>query len=83
MHPNKIYLSEYTGDNRLGGQSHIVIVTAACDSDTAQKYVKEQIGFDAPPIWLMSATYPAIYVRDGSVPAPVQAKILSHSQFHS
>lgn len=83
MNPNKIYVSEYTGDNPLGGKSHFVIVTAASDSDTAQKYVKEKIGFDAAPIWLMSVTYPTIYASNGSVPENIQAKILSNSSYHS
>ena len=83
--PNKIYVSEYKGDNDFKGKSHFVIVVAAINSDVARKYVKEMIGFDVEPTWLMNAGYPTIYNCDGSKPCQPenQVKILSNNCFHT
>lgn len=80
--PNHIYVCEYKGKNDFGGKSHFVITVAASDSDTAKDYVKEKIGFDCIPIWLMNAEYPTIYTSNGSVPEKIQAKILMNCNFH-
>ena len=82
-YPNKIYVCEFKGSNNFSGESHFVIVIAASDIDTAKQYVKEKIGFDSEPIWLMGAVYPTIYVQNGSKPERVQAKILSNNNFHT
>jgi len=79
---NKIYTSEYKGDNMISGTSHFVIVVAASSPAVAQKYVKDKIGIDVQPTWLMNATYPTIYVSDGSIPEPIQAKILYNGNCH-
>lgn len=82
-YPNKIFVSEYKGSNPFGGQSHFSVVVAASDINTAKQHVKEKIGIDVDPVWLMNAVYPTIYVSNGSVPKPVQAKILSNDTFHT
>ena len=79
---NKIYTSEYKGDNMFSGTSHFVIVVAASSPAVAQKYVKDKIGIDVQPTWLMNATYPTIYVSNGSIPEPIQAKILYNGSCH-
>ncbi len=82
-YPNKIYVSEYKGENEFGGNSHFVITLVASDNETARKYVKDTIGFDAEPIWLMNAVFPTLYTSNGERPLPVQAKILSNNNFHT
>lgn len=79
---NKIYVVEYKGDNALGGTSYFVIVIAASSILIAREHVKEQIGIDVQPVWLMNATYPIIYVSDGSIPKKIQAKILYNGNCH-
>lgn len=81
---NKIFVLECTRDNfDLSIKVHQLVVVAACNIDVAREYVKEKIGIDVEPVWLMNATYPIIYVRDGSVPEKVQAKILYNGSSHS
>jgi len=83
--PNKIYCVEYKGDHaKLGGtyHSHFVIVVAASSIDVARQYVKEQIGIDEVPTWLMGSAYPTIWSQDGSVPLQVQAQILYNGNHH-
>lgn len=83
MHyPNKIYVIEYKGDNDYNGKSHFSIVVAASDSQTAREYVKEKIGIDDEPTWLMNAVYPTIYTSNGNQQLNIQAKILSNHNFH-
>jgi len=81
--PNKIYVCEYKGPNDFDGQSHFVIVVAASDMQTARDFVKETIGIDEYPVWLMNAGYPTIYNSNGSKPLDRQAKILSNCNFHT
>lgn len=83
MESNKIFAIEYKGENPFGGISHFVIVVASSSREIARQYVKEKIGIDAEPIWLMNATYPTIYTSDGSVPANVQATILYNGSSHT
>lgn len=75
MNPNKIFVVEYTGSSMIGNTYRQVVI-AASNKQVAQKHVKNIIGIDVEPIWLMNATYPTIYVGDGSVPKEIQAKIL-------
>ena len=82
-YPNKIYVSDYKGPNSFGGQCHFSVVVAASDINTVKQHVKEKIGIDVDPIWLMNAVYPTIYVSNGSVPKSVQAKILANNSFHT
>lgn len=78
---NKIYVVELTVESMLG-KSYFSITVAASDIELAKQYVKEKIGIEADPIWLMNAVYPTIYTSDGSRPAPVQAKILFNANCH-
>lgn len=82
-YPNKIYTLEWTGSSSLMGKSHFVILVAASSSKIAKTYVKEKIGFDVEPIWIMSAVYPTLYISDGTVPLKIQVKILYNGSFHS
>ena len=79
---NKIYTLEFKGENMIFGTSHFVIVVAASSPAVAQKHVKDKIGIDVQPTWLMNATYSTIYVSDGSIPEPIQAKILYNGNCH-
>jgi predicted mannosyl-3-phosphoglycerate phosphatase (HAD superfamily) len=79
---NNIYVTEYKGENQFKGKSHFVIVIAASNSEIAKTYIKEKIGIDVEPTWLMNASYPTIYIQDGSKPADIQAKILYNGNFH-
>jgi hypothetical protein len=81
-HPNKIYTLEYKGKNSFDGKSHFVIVIAASSIEVAKEYVKNQIGIDVEPTWLMSAVYPTIWSSARSVPLTIQAKILYNGSFH-
>jgi len=81
-YPNKIYVSEYKGENGIIGQSHFVIVVAAENREVARNYVKNQIGFDADPVWLMNSVYPTIYSSDSQVRATPQVKILYNGNAH-
>jgi len=83
QYPNKIYVCEYKGDNCFNGESHFVVIVAASDSETAKKHVKEKIGFDCEPLWLMNAGYPTIYNTFGRTPLNVQVQILSNHTFHT
>lgn len=82
-YPNKIYTCEYSGDNCFDGKSHFLIVVAASSSEVAKAHVKERIGFDCVPTWLMNAVYPTIYTSNGTKPEDVQVKILSNNTFHT
>jgi len=64
------------------GKSHFVIVVAASSIEIARNHVKEKIGIDVEPTWLMGAVYPTIYVSNGSVPQYIQAKILYNGNMH-
>lgn len=79
---NKIFVIESKGFNYMNGYYHYVIVVAGSDEDTVQKYVNDKIGLNIKPTWLMNATYPTIYVSDGSIPEPIQAKILYNGSAH-
>ena len=81
--PNKIYTLEYKGDNLFKGKSHYVVIVAASSIEVAKSYVKDKVGIDVEPTWLMNAVYPTIYVSDGSVPNDIQAKILYNGTFHT
>ena len=81
--PNKIYTLEYKGENQFKGTSHFVVVVAASSIEVAKVYVKDKIGIDVEPTWLMSAVYPTIYMSDGSIPRKIQAKILYNGHFHT
>ena len=83
QYPNKIYTLEYKGKNRFNGKSHFVIVVAASSISVAKSHVKEIIGFDAEPTWLMNAGYPTMWSQTGSVPLDIQAKILYNGSFHT
>jgi hypothetical protein len=81
---NKIFICEATIDvNIFGGKSHFVITVAASNAVVAKQYVKDEIGIDAEPTWLMSASYPTIYNQTGTTPKSIQAKILSNCTFHT
>jgi hypothetical protein len=82
-YPNKIYICEYSGDNEFNGKSHFVILVAASSSELAKEYVKEKIGFDCSPTWIMNAFYPNIYISSGEKLEKNQVKILSNNTFHS
>jgi hypothetical protein len=81
-YPNKIYICEYTGKNSFDKMSHFVITVAASDADTARQYVKDKIGIDTTPTWLMNAVHPTIWSSSGNIPAPIQVKILSNNRYH-
>lgn len=81
QYPNKIYTLTEKVD-RDGVKSHFAIVVAASDKATARQFVKDTIGIDVEPIWLMNACYPTIWVSDGSEPAKIQAKLLSNMRMH-
>lgn len=83
QYPNKIYVCEYKGDNQFNGKSHFVVVVAASSSEVAKVHVKEKIGFDCEPKWLMNAGYQTIYNQFGNKPLDVQVKILSNNTFHT
>jgi hypothetical protein len=82
-YPNKIYVIEWQGENLWGGQSHFCITVAGSDEETVKKCIKEQIGIkDANPVWLMNAVYPTIWTENGSIPEPVQFKVLFNGHYH-
>jgi len=84
MYPNKIFTSEVVIDkNIFGGKSHFVITVAAQNAIVAKQYVKEKIGIDVEPQWIMNAAYPTIYNQTGSTPLAVQAKIIGNNTFHT
>ena len=68
-YPNKIYVSEYKGLDSFGYKSHFVIVVVASDKTVAKEYIKEKIGIDVEPVWLMGAVHPTLYIQDGSKPS--------------
>lgn len=76
---NKIYIIEYK-ENLLITEEPVrfVIVVAASSKEVATQYVKETTGMIecTTVTWIIGAEYPLIYVRDGSKPKEVQAKIL-------
>ena len=82
-YPNKIYVSECETESTIVGRSYFVITVAASSIDVAKNYVKNKIGIDTDPTWLMGAVYPTIYISDGSKPAELQAKILYNGNFHT
>jgi len=82
MNQNKIYISEYTGEDMSGETSHIVIVVAASSVEVAKEYVKNKVGIKVEPTWLMNATYPTIYTSNGNAPEQIQAKILYNGNCH-
>jgi hypothetical protein len=83
MKENKIFVSEYGGEGVFSKTSHFVIVVAASNSIVAKQYVKEKIGIEVEPVWLMNASYPVIYTQNGSTPLELQAKILYNGNSHT
>ena len=83
MKKNKIYICEWKGENQFGGKSHFCIVVAASDIETARSYVKEKIGIDVSPTWLMGAEHETMYNTSGNKPLDIQAKILFNSNCHT
>jgi hypothetical protein len=83
-YPNKIFVCEYKGTRGEFKDVliHSVIVVVAPNSETAKEYVKEQIGFEAEPVWLINALYPTIYDNNGNKPLDKQVKILSNNKFY-
>lgn len=79
---NNIYISEHKGENMFNGTSFFVIVVAASSAKVAREHVKNKIGVDVIPTRLISATYPTIYVSNGSAPEPIQARILYNGNCH-
>jgi|688.fasta_scaffold00478_86 hypothetical protein len=80
---NKIYVSEYKGEGSFPDyKSHFVIVTAADSIETCREWVKDIIGIDVEPTWLMNSEYPTLYTSDSYKPLPKQAKILYNGNFH-
>lgn len=83
-YPNKIYVSEYKGTSSFDGvEVHRVIVTVGSDIETVREHVKEKIGIDVPPMWLMNCTHPILYTSNGSKPLEKQVKILSNHHYHN
>jgi hypothetical protein len=80
---NNVYVMEYEGPNCFGGHSHYVVIVAAKSKEVAQEYVKDKIGLHTSAVWLMSAGYPTIWIRNGSIPQNPQAKILYNGTFHT
>ena len=83
-HPNKVYVSEYKGENPFGGESHFVIVVAAANAEVARAHVKKQVGIDVEPTWLMNAGHQEIFDGAGNrMPSELQVRILSNCNFHT
>jgi hypothetical protein len=82
MKENNIYVVEHHAEGMFNTRSHFVIVIAASSIEVAKKFVKEKIGIDAQPTLLSNAKYPTIYVSNGSVPEPIQPKILYNGNCH-
>jgi len=82
MSINKIYAIESKQYSMIESNSYYLIIVAAVNSDVARKYVKDKIGIDKEPIWLINAWYPTIYTKNGNVPEPIQAKILYNGNCH-
>jgi hypothetical protein len=80
---NKIFVSEYKGENQFKGKSHFVIIIAASSSEIAEAYIKEKIGINIKPTLLLNAEYPTIYTSNGSRPEANQAKILFNSSLNT
>lgn len=86
-YPNKIFVCEYKGTSGVDEickdvLSHFVIVVVAPNSVMAKEHVKEQIGFESEPIWLMGAVHPTLYNSFGTKPLDKQVKILSNNNYH-
>lgn len=82
MNINKIYAIESKEDVSIIGKSYYLIIVAAVNSDVARQYVKDKIGIDQEPTWLMNAWYPTIYTQSGKGTEPIQAKILYNGNCH-
>ena len=82
MSINKIYAIESKQYSMIESNSYYLIIVAAVNSNVARKYVKDKIGIDKEPTWLMNAWYPTIYTKNGNVPEPIQAKILYNGNCH-
>lgn len=79
---NKIFVFESSIDE-FDYKCHRVIIVAASDRNVAIEYVKEKIGIDVNPTWLMGASYQTIYNQLGTEPINPQVKILSNNRFIS
>ena len=80
---NNIYISEYKGEGGFPDlMSHFVIVSAADSIETCRKEVKNLIGIDVQPTWLMNSSYTNIYTSDGSKLENIQFKILYNGNYH-
>lgn len=82
-YPNKIFVSEYNGDNDFGGKSHFVIVSTGDNTQTVKNEIFKLIGVNVDPTWLMNAVYPTLYTSDGSKKKEIQFKILSNNSTHT
>lgn len=83
-YPNKIYTLEFTVNSTFNTmKAHYVIVVAASSIELAKMHVKEQIGYETEPTWLMGAAYPTIYNSFGNEPLKEQVKILYNGSFRT
>lgn len=83
MNINKIYAIESKKDSTINnGKSYFLIIVTAINSEVARQYVKDKIGIDKEPTWLMNAWYPTIYTQSGNGTEPIQAKILYNGNCH-
>jgi hypothetical protein len=84
-YPNKIFIIEGSEESVLG-KHNLIVTVAASSSEVAREHVKELIGLDAEPTWLMNAGYLTIYRTEigGRVTEKkIQAKILYNASFWS
>jgi len=61
--PNKTFILD-KGFDHLFGHTHMFVVIAASDRETAAKHIKKTLYLDIDPfelVWLMTASYITIY----------------------
>lgn len=76
QYPNKIFIVDHKRSNTMFERKvKTVVVIAASDQTTAEKYLYEKFNIKVELVWLMNAGYPTIYDQRGNV-QPIQAKIL-------
>lgn len=81
-YPNKIFISEWKGDNDFGGKSHFCITSVGDSKETVRREIKLEIGIDVEPICLFGAVHPTIWSSDGSKEKEIQFKILYNGNHH-
>jgi len=78
--PNKVFALDFLTNNYVKARNIIIIAADSEETVTAYLYKRYSVKL-TKMTWLMNSWHETIYVRNGSKPEEVQAKILYNTNF--